>query len=115
MTSLSALALLQAVYGGYFDPHGNYVQCRFANGERALLLAGDIPDRKTLVVIAANGKVVDPSGLRLRDGELIAIETNGGVASQHAIATLYEELSRLPRTVGDRAPRCRHPGKDGKR
>ncbi|NIJ19845.1 hypothetical protein FHS95_001514 [Sphingomonas naasensis] len=115
MNPLPILALVQAVYGGHFDPDARYVQCRYANGERALLLRGSPPDKKTLVIIASNGSVIDPSTLKFRDGALADIETNGGVASRAAIEALYEELSRLRPSAGNRTPYCRHPQKDGMR
>ena len=94
---------------------GRELRCRFSNGQ--LVELRRLPGAGTyeLLLVDAGGRVRDLSGLRVRDGKVVEIQTNGGAASQAAVSRLYEELRRSRLRSVAAASRCGHAYKDGTR
>jgi hypothetical protein len=115
MGSLVMLAASSLGFGGQVPLATDEVRCRLSNGWIVELLPSEKANEFHLLVVDGEGEIIDPTWLRVEDGKIVEMETNGGIGSREAVAKQFRELRTLPRSSVANAPRCREPMKDGTR
>ena len=110
---LALLAAASLGYGGHVSLASDEVRCRLSNGWVVGLLPAGKEGEFHLLVVDSKGAIIDPTWLRTLGGDIVEMETNGGVASMEAVRKQFRELRTLPRSSVAKAPRCRMPMKDG--
>jgi hypothetical protein len=110
---LVLLAAAGLEYGDHVSLTTDEVRCRLSNGWIVELLPAGTDGEFNLLVVDREGAIIDPTWLRVDGGEIVEMETNGGITSMAAVRRQFLELRDLPRSPVAGAPRCREPMKDG--